>query len=73
MEFGHDACCDDHRCRSRYRSGSGDVDDNRDIVVDKWLDSADRDSGDAAVDRGDAGESVDHQGRDAAVHRYRYV
>ena len=32
------------------------------------LDDADGDGGDAGVDRGDAGESVDRQGSDAAVH-----
>ncbi len=35
---------------------------------DQRLDDADRDGGDVAVDRGDAGEPIDREGRDAAVH-----
>ena len=34
---------------------------------------ADGDGGDAAIDRGDAGQSVDREGADAAVHGDRHV
>ena len=73
MVFGRHEHSDDQHHRTGDGGRSRNFDDYRDIVVDQWLDGTDGDGGDVAVDCGDAGESVDHQGNDATVHRYRNV
>ena len=48
--------------RSGDRRSGGDEHDQRDVGGGQRLDGADGDGGDAAVDRGDAGESIDRKG-----------
>ena len=48
--------------RAWRRGEGGHLEDHGDERKRAWLDDADGDGGDAGVDRGDAGESVDRQG-----------
>ena len=59
---------DDQRRRAGDGSSGGNLDDQGDLGNDLGLDRADGDAGNAGVDRGDARESIDREGDDAAVH-----
>jgi len=69
-----DECGDDQLCGLGKRDSDGDVADHGGA---EWGDEsrghADGDGGDFGVDRGDAGESVDREGIDGAIHRNRDV
>src|SRR5581483_3234226 len=59
---------DDHDCRTRDRSSGGHEHDQRDFGIGERLDGADGYRASTAVDRGDAGESINRQGKNAAVY-----
>ena len=68
MGLGDDLGSDDHDRRAGDGSGVGTSTHQCDAGLDHRIDGVDGDGGDLEVDRGDAGESIDQQGRDAAVH-----
>src|SRR5580704_1360201 len=68
MGLGNAGDGDDQRRRVGDGGGGGEQHDQRDVGIGRGVDVAGGDGANSANDRGDAGQSIDCQGIDAAVH-----
>ena len=68
MEFEQHDGGDDQRHGVGDGSGHGEYDDTGEFGVDGRIDESDGDAADAGVAGGDAGECVDSEEHDGAVH-----